>query len=871
MAQRALRKLRQQRELEEQRSLAASLAGTGDEESEEEFEQISKPKNVFDMLDGVNDEDEEEDEEGGDEEHDATSTTQASHPVPPPTSSTGKSAKTKKKKAKNKAKAKVETPKQEPSEDEIDRALKELDVNKPDVSADDRQSEWEANATQHLAIVPKNLDAVNEMRGLFGSIALEDESRARPQPTRRRDQNQQGGVDLATALTAPYNRASRGKALGALAKRRNCFMQGREDWPLATSGGLSMEAVPSTTFEKQYNVLHNPMYQQAQWHFRQAVESMQAENMIGLLSIYPYHIASLLQVSEIAKHQGDSLVAGDLLERALFSFGRSVHSSFPAAMRSGVARVPFNKPANRELYLTIWRYIRNLEQRGTWKTAFEWCKLLLQLNTLSDPYGVTLMIDQVALRGRQHEQFLELASDDAYASPWSYLANIQISKSLALLRAKKPKEARQQLALAMHHYPYILSALASAIEISPMPKSLWGKTPSTDAEKLYTELYVSRAKDLWNTPETIGLISEVANTLQYYKSTIDAHPQPSKLQISLEEARHIMLLETPSLIALLPRHFTNMPTSSSDVLPPPNSEQSDLTLRAPTDAPGTGMLQNLLNGAADRVALPGNLIQRALQMFMRPVNPQDTNGVADPDTTNALADLRRRLGPAAEGLDDDALQQIIATQLIDDDELAHAFTGGAMAGGWDYYEDAAEHGRSDGEDSIPDLEDVSGATRSATATQLDAEQPARGLHAATVEEADSDDEAQPTRAAPSSSRTILRHVDSDDEDEPMPAQGRSANLGPAGVQNPNFPTRGPFAANASDAIAAPADEDVESSQQRLQRWLITAGLEDIKGGGNMSLYVKRLKMLTKVQQTWTLNVVKQRGDKELAAKVEGAM
>ena len=438
MAQRALRKLRQQKELEEQHSLAASLAGTGDEESEEEIEQIPQPKNAFDMLNAVNDEDGDEGAEEV-EEHDTTATTQSSQPTPS-APSTAKSAKKKKKKQKRKAQANVETPKQESSEDEIDRALKELNVNKQDLAQESTQSQWEINATKALSIDPKNLDPVNEMRGLFGNIALEDESRARPQPTRRRDQNQQGGVDLGTALTAPYNRASRGKALGALAKRRNCFMQGKEDWPLATSGGLSMEADPSTTFEKHYNIVHNQMYQQAQLHFRQAVESMQAENMIGLLSHYPYHIASLLQVSEIAKHQGDSLVAGDLLERALFSLGRSVHSSFPAAMRSGVARLSFTKPANRELYLTIWRYIRNLEQRGTWKTAFEWSKLLLQLNTTSDPYGVTLMIDQMSLRGRQHEQFLELISDEGYGSAWSHLPNIQVSKSLALLRAKKPKE-----------------------------------------------------------------------------------------------------------------------------------------------------------------------------------------------------------------------------------------------------------------------------------------------------------------------------------------------------------------------------------------------------------------------------------------------
>src|SRR4051812_34051130 len=41
-----------------------------------------------------------------------------------------------------------------------------------------------------------------------------------------------------------------------------------------------------------------------------------------------YHISLLLQVSKIAKDQGDHSLSSDLVERALFTFGRVSLSSF---------------------------------------------------------------------------------------------------------------------------------------------------------------------------------------------------------------------------------------------------------------------------------------------------------------------------------------------------------------------------------------------------------------------------------------------------------------------------------------------------------------------------------------------------------------
>lgn len=855
MSSRALRKL--QREQELQKQLAAVKAaeedgGAGtDEEEAHPVQPERKPLNAFHMLEGGVEEDHDNDEESemGDEESSAPGQRE-SHRSSTASPAPRSKSKKKKKKAKKKANEKTREPPApgEESGDEIDRALKEISAKKntenqtqTELVESQAPSSWEISATKLLAINTKNLNPVNEMRSLFGNIALEgQESRSTPRQQRRREQNLQGGVDLATALTGRYSAASRGRELGALASRKNVFVQGKEEWPLATSGGLSMEYDPGpSTFERHYNILHNTTYQETQMHFKSAVESMDPQRMVGLLIVYPYHIATLLQVSEIAKHQGDHSVSGDLIERALFSFGRSVQSSFPAALREGRVRMSFANPANRELYLTIWRYIRNLEMRGTWRTAFEWAKLLLQLDTISDPYGVTLMIDQLALRGRQHDRLVALCSEDGYGNAWKHLPNIQISLALAYLRTGKPRDARRQLAWAMYNYPYVLSALASALDISPLPKVLWAKLPSTDAEKLYTQLYVTRAKDLWNTPETTSLLVEVADTLEHYYGGIRSPTKTPRLEISLEEARHVMLLEIPALIALLPRRFTTMPTSSADVLPPPDSA-SDFVVRAPADGSGASAMQALFNAAGATIGATGGILQRILNLFQTPAGPNDAD--------NALRDLQLELGP---DVPPEILEQLLEMHLQEADE-GHDITpaGLGMDGNWDYYEEAANDLSSNDDDSsMPDLEDAPGPQHP---------------RAAMVEE-EVDDDAHSGPSGITTGHAVLRHVDSDEDEVEVEEEVGSHPLPTHRVFTPTTPSESPPAA----PVATEVDEN---DPQRVQRWLLSAGLTELQDNPTtLGSYVRRLKMLRKQQQAWVVNMVRQRAGPAVADRVKNAV
>ncbi len=580
MSSRALRKL--QREQEQQKHLdILDKADAQDDESEQDEAPAPKALNAFDMLNEVDDEDEDEDDKAdlisSDEDNDTISNPKTVQQEAKPAPSEAAKGKSKSKKKKTKRKSKlaenVRTTDKTSQDtrtasqlDEIDLALKSLSAKaNGDPSSSIRVQINEANLQLYrlLAVESKHLNALNEMKRLFGNAVLENEDETADAPRRRGRGPQQ--LDLGAALAGRHSPASRGQGLAGLALRRNPFILGKEEWPKATSGGLGMELVEKMedgTIE--YRFVHSPIYQDVQRQFKTCVESMDPQRMIQMLQFNPYHISTLLQVSEIAKQQGDHSVSGDLLERALFSFGRSVHSSFTTALAEGKARLDFRRPENREFWLAAWRYTNNLGQRGTWRTAYEWAKLILSIDPEGDPYCVALIIDQVALRGGQADHFLQLSScpflrDDL----WKTRQNIQISSALAQYKLKQAQLSRATLKECISKRPWIFARLFQALNLDHIPKSIWGTSPKSEHDKFDCELYVHNAKDLWNTPEAISFLVEVTESMDPVLRS-----KGSKAAITHDEARHVLLSGVPSLINLIPRKYTSMPSSSSDPLPP---------------------------------------------------------------------------------------------------------------------------------------------------------------------------------------------------------------------------------------------------------------------------------------------------------------
>lgn len=262
-------------------------------------------------------------------------------------------------------------------------------------------------------------------------------------------------------------------------------------------------------------------------------------------------------------------MSGDLLERALFSFGRAVDSSFTIALSHGKARLDFRRPENREFWLAVWRYIINLCQRGTWQTAYEWARLLLSLDPENDPYRVVLIVDQLALRAGQPEHFLKLSGCSFFQERWRYCPNIQISSALAKLKVNEAANSRIKLARCVQQYPWIFVGLFTELNISPVPPSIWGKEARSEREKFESGVYIIHAKDLWNTPEAKSFLVEVTKSV-----TVNELPKPRSEQVNTDEVRHVLLSGNQAMIGLISNEFTSLSTSASDPLPPSDNSPS---------------------------------------------------------------------------------------------------------------------------------------------------------------------------------------------------------------------------------------------------------------------------------------------------------
>ena len=261
MSSRQLRKIRQQQELQ------AAANPEEDVTSESEGETpVAKPRvSMFAAL-GGGDEDEDEDEDEGEEEAERGV---ERDDKPPPEPAQPAAAANKKRKTKKKGKKKQSMDKAPgaaaPDEDEIDKALKELNIQ-PRATPNGSPSETRQGGDSVLSINPYNLKAIHEMKALFGREIIDAaraEEEAEDYAARRR--LLQGGarqVDLETFL-----KGDPGRKLPEVTLRRNMFIQGKDNWPRAAAGGLVMQEIGtdeetgSTEFafvhEKQYDVVQS--------------------------------------------------------------------------------------------------------------------------------------------------------------------------------------------------------------------------------------------------------------------------------------------------------------------------------------------------------------------------------------------------------------------------------------------------------------------------------------------------------------------------------------------------------------------------------------------------------------------------------------
>ncbi|CAK7241439.1 MAG: hypothetical protein STHCBS139747_002901 [Sporothrix thermara] len=560
--------------------------------------------------------------------------------------------------------------------DEIDRALQELAL-KPVKARTAASAAASALATGAGATAPSHrakaikinfadLRVSNELREVFGREAMQaaaaEEAQGVPGQRQRPGHNGGGGdgpagmiqMDLETFLRAPpppprgmvyvdangqqMPKIGRGGVADAVA-RRNPFVQWKDTWPRGTSGGLSMRRADAGDEDEDFAFVHSPAYQHLEDTFLTLVMMHNPQPLIQFLRQHPFHIASLIQISRVAKLQDQNAsLAADLCERALFSFGRSALSSFRQALADGGgnsgrsrSRLSFYRPENRQFVLAGYHYIVSLMGLGTYRTALAWTKLFLTVMP-HDEYALLLYAQSLAVRAFEARWLVEYLggpdididdNDDnknnknKNNAPLALTENpmaeyIRQSLVPALLQIKNVDAARAVLARGLARLPWLYGALFQALGLD-VPRAVWGITPRSDAETLYTQLYLHLARDLWDGSSAArSLLQEVAAAAATPKITDAAVAALAPAApVSLAIARFVYLDATPGLMALVPQDMLHAaPNYDFDPLPPPlehnifsNPSQKRPWIMAASDAEHQHIRQ-----LPDGFVMPGQLM-----------------------------------------------------------------------------------------------------------------------------------------------------------------------------------------------------------------------------------------------------------------------
>uniref|UniRef100_A0A8D0GQZ5 TCF25 ribosome quality control complex subunit n=1 Tax=Sphenodon punctatus TaxID=8508 RepID=A0A8D0GQZ5_SPHPU len=469
----------------------------------------------------------------------------------------------KKKKRKNKKTPSGETPEEDGLEN-IDRILEKIDD--PNGLSYQAQGGLITDTRPLLYVEHRNLNPETELKRYFGARAVLGDQRPR---------QRQRQYIRSTWLTAPKN-----------------------TWPRYSKTGIAMRLMETKRGVQHFTFEHHREYQQVQFKFLDAVESMDPNNIVLLLQMNPYHVDSLLQLSDVCRMQEDQEMARDLIERALYSLESTFHPVF--SLTNGSCRLDYRRPENRAFYLALFKHMIFLERRGCPRTALEFCKLILSLDPENDPLCVLLLIDFLSLRARESAFLTRIFQEWENHRNLSQLPNFAFSVPLAYFFVSQQEElleeelgqARERadhlLQQALIMFPSVLMPLLDHCSVQPdsavASHSFFGlnaQISQPPALNQLVSLYVGRTHSLWKDPTVmVWLETNVREVLRMVDSRDPAVEEAEeRRKVRYQSAprniyRHVILSEMKEATAALPLEVTSQPVLGFDPLPPLDSISS---------------------------------------------------------------------------------------------------------------------------------------------------------------------------------------------------------------------------------------------------------------------------------------------------------
>jgi hypothetical protein len=260
-----------------------------------------------------------------------------------------------------------------------------------------------------------------------------------------------------------------------------------------------------------------------------ALEAAQATHdptaVASLLRARPSHADTLLVVHDLLRLTGQHEAADDVLDRALGALESGWPPAFTAAAAAGAARVDGASPANKPLFVALFRRASSLSRRGLHGAAAETAKLLLGLDE-ADPAGARCCLDYFLLRARRHADLLALRGVVEDAPGWAFsvpLAALRLTEGGGGARAPAPASLDPSTALqrACLTYPSFVVALADRVikEGGAIPETLAAALarppfarapPPAPGLARLAAIFAERHHTVWKAPDALRALAAAA-------------------------------------------------------------------------------------------------------------------------------------------------------------------------------------------------------------------------------------------------------------------------------------------------------------------------------------------------------------------------
>lgn len=235
---------------------------------------------------------------------------------------------------------------------------------------------------------------------------------------------------------------------------------------------------------------HSPSYRSLQLTFLTAVESMDSDNIIRIINQQPYHVDSLIQLSELCKMSEDHAMASELIEHAILALESAFHTMF--SLTTGNCRLNYRRQENRCLFIVLFKHAQYLEGRACSRTALEIAKLIMSFDPDTDPLAMILVVDYYALRAKEYDWLVHLYNEWESTNNLSQLPNMAYSYALALFYLHKDgdlKLADDAIQYAVMMFPAVLKGLLDALSIQPDSRVNYHKYVAAQAYEKYEILF----------------------------------------------------------------------------------------------------------------------------------------------------------------------------------------------------------------------------------------------------------------------------------------------------------------------------------------------------------------------------------------------